>query len=649
MRRWTLVALFFLLCSIPVGKAAAQFPFETAAPNPGSDPVSMRVVVSKPSVRPGDQIAIGVIFELAPGWHLHTREPKLTPSMARERFVPIPTVVGVTSVTGATVGPIQWPEEHVVQVDLVGTGRPEPYAVYKGFAPFYIPVMVSRDTSSDVEVQLELGWQACDDRFCQMPQERTVRVLIPLAASDGSVAGEGSDLVTPAEPAAFAQFDVAVFGRASEFTTEIATTRTSGGARFNVFGREFTVDTSGGLGVVMLLFLAMLGGFVLNLTPCVLPVIPIKIMGLSQAAANPSRCLMLGIVMSLGVIAFWLAIGAAISFIAGFTAVNTLFQQPWFSIVVSIVIAIMALGMLGLFAARLPQWVYRVNPSHDSVHGSFLFGIMTAVLSTPCTAPFMGSAAAWATQQQPIMTLSTFGAIGLGMALPYLLLAANPKWVNKVPRTGPASELVKQVMGLLMLAVAAFFLGTGIGPFTMKEVGDPPLRAHWWLVAAFAIAASAWTIFKTFRITRRPARRALITVGSLVVAGASVLFAIEQNDRGPIAWQAWTPERFEAAKGTGKVIVVDFTAEWCLNCKALEAGVLHRKEVASVLNGEGVIAMKVDITAGYPEGVAFMKELEWANIPLLAIFGPGLAGPIKYDSYTPATVLEAIRRASGGQ
>lgn len=645
MKLWVLIAA--LAASLAAPRTGAQPP--SATDPSGGGPVSLRVVVSKSPVRPGDQVAVGVIFDLAEGWHLHTNDPKLTPSMVREEFKPYETKVEFRSATGASAGPVQWPTTHTVDVDLTGSGRAEPYEVFDGLAAIYVPLLIQENAGPIVEVNLDLQWQACDDAGCMMPEVITQTIRIPTITQGGEEHAQPSPELTPADPGAFASFDVSIFADATKFGVAAASTRKNRGAEFNIFGREFTVDTSGAPGMALLLALAVVGGFVLNLTPCVLPVIPIKILGLSQAAANPARCLMLGIVMSLGVIGFWLGIGGAITFIAGFTAVNTLFQQPWFSIVVSVVIAIMALGMLGLFSARLPQWVYKVNPRHDSIHGSFLFGVMTAVLSTPCTAPFMGSAAAWATQQKSAITLATFGAIGLGMALPYLLLAANPKWVNKVPRTGPASELVKQVMGLLMLGVAVFFLGTGVGPLMMREVGDPPLRAHWWLVAAFVVGACVLTVYKSIKITKRPLRRITISALASLLACAAVMFAVEQNDRGPVNWQAWTPARFEAARATGKVVVVDFTAEWCLNCKALEASVLHRKEVASVLNSESVIAMKVDITAGYPEGVAFMKELEWANIPLLAVFGPGAPQPAKYDSYTQATVLTAIDRARGAQ
>ena len=111
-----------------------------------------------------------------------------------------------------------------------------------------------------------------------------------------------------------------------------------------------------------------------------------------------------------------------------------------------------AIGMAGFFTIQLPNKVYALQTSHETLGGSFVFGIMTAILSTPCTAPLMGAAAAWATTQSPATVLTVFGAIGIGMAIPYLILSAFPDLVKKMPRTGPASEVVKQVMGLLLLA-----------------------------------------------------------------------------------------------------------------------------------------------------------------------------------------------------
>ena len=171
--------------------------------------------------------------------------------------------------------------------------------------------------------------------------------------------------------------------------------------------------------------------------------IPLKIIGLSQAAhGSRSKCFALGVVMSAGVVAFWMALGTAIATIKGFDTTSQLFQKPEFTIAVGVIIAIMAVGMAGFFTVNLPDWVHLVDAKHDSYAGSFLFGIMTAVLSTPCTAPLMGTAVFWATTQGPATILTVFAAVGTGMALPYLVLSANPKWIDSMPRTGPASDLI---------------------------------------------------------------------------------------------------------------------------------------------------------------------------------------------------------------
>jgi len=418
-------------------------------------------------------------------------------------------------------------------------------------------------------------------------------------------------------------------------------------AAFNVFGKQFTIGSNSLAQLAVILLLAALGGFILNFTPCVLPIIPIKVMGLSAVAGNRPRLLLLGTVSSLGTIAFWLGIGIAMATITAFKAINQLFQFPAFPISVGVFILVMGLGMLGLFTIRLPQAVYAVDADKGSIGGSFLFGILTAVLSTPCTAPFMASAAAWAALQPAGLTLSVFTAIGVGMAIPYFLLCAFPALIEKVPRTGPASELVKQVMGLLMFAVAVFFLGTGLDPLLRQPV-DPAIRWFWWVIAAIVCAAMAWMIFRTVAITKSAWRRVFYGGAGIALSTVMVFAAIRITDRGPINWIAYTPERFAEARAAKRVVVMDFTAEWCLNCKLLEGGVLHQPSVYALLNGPGVAAFRVDLTGNNKPGQDMLQELKWVGIPLLAIWGPGLPEPLKFDTYTPETVRNAIAVAGGG-
>jgi len=205
--------------------------------------------------------------------------------------------------------------------------------------------------------------------------------------------------------------------------------------------------------------------------------------------------------------------------------------------------------------------------------------------------------------------------------------------------------LVKQVMGLLMFSVASFFLGTSVSAW-VQDVPDPPSRLYWWIVCGFIVAACAWTAHRTFAITASRGKR--ITVGFLSsgLTAVCLWLAVGFSSAGPINWTYYTSERFDESARNGDVIVLDFTAEWCLNCKALEHGVLHRREIVGLLNGPGVTPMRIDLTGNNQPGKEKLAELEWVGIPLLAIYGPetGYEDPIKYDSYTTRMVRDAVLR-----
>lgn len=582
-------------------------------------PVRVELTVDRTGVRPGDQIAAAIVFHIIDGWHIYSDDPQVTGVLA------IPTEIKAVDPVGVKVGGVQWPKAVQVKLRLGGT-KPEPANVFEGRSVAYLPLTIAADAAGRAKTAIEVSFQACNDRTCLLAETVVLEFDEPVLAA-------GQAVVPTATPQLFEAFDRAGFGAGAP--------RKDSSLTFREFGLNFTIDTAGA-GLMLLLLLALAGGFVLNLTPCVLPVIPLKMMGLSHQAGNRRRALLLGVVMSVGVVAFWLTIGGLMATLTNFKAINQLFQQPFFTIGVGLFILVMAVGMLGLFSVRLPQFVYLVDPRADTVSGSFVFGVMTAVLSTPCTAPFMGTAAGWATKQSTPVTMAVFAAIGLGMALPYLVLAAFPALLAKVPRSGPASDLVKQVIGLLMVAVAIFFLGTGLDPLLRLPV-DPPIRWFWWIILALVVAAMGWMLVRTIRITPRAGPRSFAAVFALVFAGASAFAVIRITDRGPIQWIGYTPERFEEARRDGKVVVIDFTAEWCANCKLLEGTVLHTPEVAALLNSDRVAALKVDLTGRNAPGQAKLTELNWVGIPLLAIYTPGSDDPIKYDWYTTAMVIDAVK------
>jgi len=588
------------------------------------DVVSAAATWSNDHAGPGDRRVLAVTLKIADGFHINPDAGQLPAEM--KYLVP-------TTVELAEDLPDLTPEEPVFppvdQIMVHFTGEASRISVFRSEVTIYLPVAIdARAGPGERSVAVKLRYQSCNDAICLRPT--TVKLEAPLVIEEKSVPDAG--LNAPL---------FAGLNRAGPHppTIPIAVSDVHANddlVRFDLFGTGFTVDPTGMAGRLLLLLAAAFGGLLLNLTPCVLPVIPLKVMALSRSAGRPARCMMLGAVMAAGVVAFWIGLGAMIALVRGVTATSELFRYPLFTIGVGAVIAVMAIGMCGLFALRLPQFIYRIQPDHDTAAGSFGFCVMTAVLSTPCTAPFMGAAAAWAVGQHPALTMTTFAAIGVGMALPYMLLAAFPSWIARIPRAGAAGDLIKQLMGLLMLAAAAYFIGVGVTGLTVRP-GDAPSLLYWWPVVACVAAAGAWLAWRGGR--HRP-----ILVGlGVVIALGSLQSGRQLTTPSEIPWKVYTPARYAAAMDAGKVVVLDFTAEWCLNCKALEKTVLDRPVVVEVLSAANVAPMKVDFTGDNPDGDALLTRFGRVAIPLLVVVGPDGGERFKSDSYTAGQVVKAVK------
>ena len=615
--------------------------------NDSRDKVTVSVQISPENATAGSDAIIAVILEHDKHWHSHTNDPQVPEALGDpENYIATEIAFELPEGSPLTLhgGYIQWPAPTTVMVGFVGTSVN--YDVFSDKAVIYIPVTIASDANlGEASFTIKPIFQACDDTTCQRATPRPsedrwdeygITETINIVAAKQNAATTSSKT--------FDNFDATVFanihaGVEAPSNNEI---------KFDAFGLKFSLSADGPTGLYLLLLVAMGGGFLLNLTPCVLPVIPIKIMGLSASAGNRKKTLLLGIWMMFGVMALWILLGAAIALIAGFTAINQLFQYPAFTIILGIFIGVMAIGMGGLFSIRLPNAVYKVNPKHDSWFGSFLFGVMTAVLSTPCTAPFMGAAAAWAATQSPILTLIVFGSIGFGMAFPYLILAAFPHLVEKMPRAGAASEIIKQVMGLLMLAAAAYFLGVGLSGL-MQQEGAPPSRFYLWIVAACVAASGIWMAWRTLRVAKTPTPKIIFGILGVIITASSVFGGIRLTEKGPIDWEYYTPEILAEKLAEGDVVVLEFTAEWCLNCKALESTVLHSARVVEAFDADDVTPIKIDLTGNNVSGNALLNEVGGLRIPLLIIMGPDGEEDFRGDFYTVNQVLEAIQKSRGNE
>jgi len=597
------------------------------------DSVSATSEIPSGAAHPGALVPVAIRVKVKSGWHMWPVESQARSVADAEVFE------GAIFSTLALQGlPLQSDAPRESKLKLLGAQWPQPVgaafdfgegkqtlAVYEGQLLIFAAIQIGADAKNGpLPMTLLLNFQSCNNTSCLAPAEIEIPITLQVDSAAAAVAPSGE----------FQKFDPA---KLISDATEI---KLQSGVQFDFFGASFNVDPQGA-GFFLLLLVAFLGGMLLNFTPCVLPIIPIKIMSLSQSAGNRGKCFSLGVVMSLGVIGFWLALGALVGGASGFSAANQLFQYPAFTIGLGIFIAIMAVGMAGFFSVGLPAWVYAIEPKHDSFIGTFVFGIMTAVLSTPCTAPLMGAAAGWAASSGNTSTvLIVFGTIGAGMATPYLFLSAFPNLVARMPRTGPASELVKQVMGILLLAAAIFFIGAGVNGLL-----ETPTHAHWWLIGATGSAAGLWLFWRTLRITKKAIFRLLFSAISIAVIVLSVGVSLALGGAGKTDWIPFSSEAVAAAKSKNKILVLDFTAEWCLNCKALESAVLDSVEVATALAQSDVAAIKVDITSRKSNGWNLLHDYDRVSIPLLVVQDAKGKVILKSDAYTRAQVVEAIQSA----
>lgn len=620
-RLWTILAATLLLL-LPAGLARAQFG--------SSSKVAVSAIPQRTIVSPGDQLAIAVVLDHAKGWHTQTNDPKVPEAL--KDLAPLATEIHVEAPSNVQVGPIQWPVPERFKVGFFGDPVEMEFFAHKAVA--FVPIQLAANTPlGKLKIPLNVAIQACDDKVCLAPETLPFEIELDVQTPEkalAATAGEREELL-------FATFDPSVYSRMNAGETAKASAPST--SRFDFIGYEFSLARDR---VVLILLIALAAGFLLNLTPCVLPVIPIKILSLQQQAGNPRKLALFGSVYCLGIIATFLVLGLLIfGIITGGQKQDwgQVFTSKWFTIIMASIVGIMGLGMIGLFTIQLPQSVYMLNPSHDTVTGNFLLGVLTAILSTPCTGPLLGATIAWAATQPAWMGLVTFVVMGIGMALPYAVLIAFPKLIDSLPKAGPGGELLKQVLGLFMIAVAIFLLSN----LTSE-------KWPWYAVGGMSAVAGLWAIIGAWRMLRTYAGKIGVTLAAILWISGSALATRALTSEGPVAWRKFAnvPETqmradIDAALKSGKTVVVDFTAKWCTNCHVLERTVLLSEVGVRLLTSSSVVPMKIDLTsAAQEQGWGLVQEISGGGgIPLIAIFRPGEAKPVFFNSFFKPSDLEA--------
>ena len=439
----------------------------------------------------------------------------------------------------------------------------------------------------------------------------------------------------------------ASFPRAAIPATLPVTLTVADGPRFLETTAVIDIESAGGAVWLTMLGIALLGGLILNLMPCVLPVLSLKLMQVLQHSGTPRATLRVGFLWTAaGVLASFLALAAAAVLLkAAGVAVGwgIQFQQPLFLVAMILVLGLFAANLSGLFEIPLPSFLARLGTGGAGHAGHFLSGAFATLLATPCSAPFVGTALGFALSAGSVEILAIFVAMGTGLAAPYLAVALFPGAVRLLPRPGPWMPVMRAILAVALLGTGAW----------LASILAAQLEGAWRLATILALAASA-LIFLAWACWRR---RALAVASLCLACGALVLAALpprgdgagraEDPVPGPV-WQAFDPARIPPLVASGRLVFVDVTADWCLTCKVNAAVVLERRPVSARLADPGVVAMRADWTRPDAGIAHYLASFGRFGIPFNAVYGPGAPNGLTLpELLSPGMVLDGLVRARG--
>ena len=398
--------------------------------------------------------------------------------------------------------------------------------------------------------------------------------------------------------------------------------------------------------LLLVMAVAVLGGFILNFMPCVLPVLSIKLLALiGEAGHGRQRLRASFLATAAGILTSFLAMAAAL--IAAKSAGLSIgwgvqFQEPVFLAALAALVTLFACNLMGWFEIQLPWWLAgRLQGGGSSLAGSFISGAFATLLATPCSAPFLGTAVGFALAGGPADILIVFACLGIGLALPYLVVAAVPSLARFLPRPGRWMLTLRRILGLLLVGTALWLVWVLAEQAGFVAAG---------LVAALGLAATL-TLALGHRRPRLGRTFALTSAVLLLGMLAPPAFLVRTGAAAALGagWTRFDPAAIGPAVAQGRVVFVDVTASWCLTCQVNERLVLDQPEVKAALGAGGVVAMRADWTRPDPAIADFLKRYGRFGIPFNMVYGPGAPDGLPLSEVlTGGAVEDALAKARGG-
>ena len=692
-------SVYSLLCWLLVAVA----PHGLAQNYQGKQLVRAELLADTTAIVAGKPFTVGLLLRMAPGWHTYWKF---------SGDAGLPTELKWKLPPGWKIGDIRWP----IPLKTIDPGDIETYGYENEVLLMQEITPPSKIDDSSAKLSTEANWLVCE-KIC-IPGGATLQLDLPVASTSQPANTDvfaryrrllpqnlarpdvaradwsrvGSDLRLKIASETLAKYPAVDFYPLPEQETivghpavqsrnnneivfriplESAPKDLSSMAGLVVFSQQpngddraaWQITSAPALsasrpaparGIFTFLLFGFLGGIILNLMPCVLPVISLKIFGfVQQAGQSRQKIFRSGIAFTIGIFAWFLALAVPLIALKGagrdVTWGGFQFTNPYFVLALSVIVLVFALNLFGVFEISLPQPVTRnllSTSERKDLLGSFFQGVFATVLATPCTAPFLGTALGFAFTQSAAIILAMFIAIAAGMSAPYLLLSAQPAWLRFLPRPGPWMLHVKQFMGFLLFATLLFLLYV-VGAQRGLE------GAIWASCFLLVLSVACWMKGAFVVPTASAVKRIVVLVLMLLlVIGSGVYFIGDKFQSAKIAsldsqirgdWQPFTPERLQTELEQGRTVFVDFTAAWCLTCKFNEASVLEAQDVREAFQRHGIVKLKADWTNGDPVITKLLQKFGRPGVPLYVLYPAKNEEPIVFpEVLTKGMILDKL-------
>ena len=659
--------------ALPVEGRAEDFdPF--AAPEQSGNSSRMEFLSEIRSMAPGKPFQVAIKLTHPPRWHSYFINPGFV-GMSLQANWKLPP--------GFKAERVAWPVPHIGSTAGKKTYGYEPLVYHL----FEITPPPNLKVGAQVTVSATPRWQICDENNC-LPEPGFGRppspseITLPVAAEavndpvnapafaaaramqPGALPGnltvqasktssEITLLLSPADAVPEGKIHFYDYEQVMDAQSDPVVTRGEDGVRWTIARNEEseskTTNTLGGIltlgekgylveveygapvsppasfsKLLAILGGMFLGGMILNLMPCVFPVIGIKIMGFVQQAGENRRTIFVhGLIYAAGVLlSFWVLSGLLLALREG--AIGSVgqdvswgyqLQNPWVVWVLMLVMFVLAMNMFGVFEIGASATSVGGNLTHkQGMGGSFFSGVLATVVATPCSAPFLGVAIGLAFNLSPPLFLLAFTMMALGLAFPYLLLSAFPRLVEKLPRPGPWMESFKQAMAFLLFGTTGFLLWSLL---SLKEVGLGKMLPI--VLGLTFIGIALWVYGRWCVISRTRRTRTVGYVAAILFSGLG-LMACKPPPVG-LDWKPWSPEAVEQALEQGRPVYVDFTATWCATCQVNKSRGYNRA-VRKLFDAHNILPLKADYTNYDPSIAQTIAELKRRAVPVNVLYLP---------------------------